>query len=66
MAEEQTILGIGAGSSGKLYNQNTDRFSHVFTVKDIWTYNQRAPELIQKKIKSYTDFFESRKKLWKN
>ncbi len=64
MAEEQTILGIGAGSSGKLYNQNTDRFSHVFTVKDIRTYNQRAPEIIQRKIKDYKSFFEERK--WKN
>ncbi len=58
MAEEQTILGIGAGSSGKLYDNSIDRFSHVFTVKDVRTYNNRTEEIINKKIEDYVNFFD--------
>lgn len=59
MAEEQTILGIGAGSSGKLYCAEDDRFSRVFTVKDLRTYNARPAELLDKKMKAYREFLDS-------
>lgn len=62
MAEEQSILGLGAGSSGKLYERELDRFSHVFTVKDIRTYNNRYKEIVDKKIKDYKNFFEDNHK----
>ena len=57
MAEKQTILGIGAGSSGKVYFSADDRFEKIFTVKDVRTYNLRAAELIQKKINCYKKLF---------
>jgi oxygen-independent coproporphyrinogen-3 oxidase len=49
MAEKQTIIGIGAGSSGKVYHAQTDRFNKVFTVKDIRTYNRRGQQVIDQK-----------------
>lgn len=58
MAEEQTILGLGAGSSGKLYNKQIDQFNKVFTVKDIQTYNNRIEEIITKKLDQYKIYFE--------
>lgn len=58
MAEEQTILGLGAGSSGKLYDHLIDQFNKVFTVKDINTYNIRNQEIIEKKINQYSDYFK--------
>lgn len=64
MAEAQTIVGLGAGSSGKLYEPETDRFSHVFTVKDIRTYNRRTEEIIAKKLKAYRDYMARDSKIW--
>lgn len=58
MAEKQSIIGIGAGSSGKLYVPQTDRFDRVFTVKDVKTYNERTQEIIEKKMTQYKVFFE--------
>lgn len=59
MAEEQSILGIGAGSSGKLYYPEEDRFEHVYTVKDIRTYNARTEETIVKKEEAWTSFLHN-------
>lgn len=53
MAEKQTIIGIGAGSSGKVYHAQTDRFNKVFTVKDIRTYNQRGQQVVDQKLTQY-------------
>ncbi len=53
MAEKQTILGIGAGSTGKIYEGATNRFEKVFTVKDVKTYNERRDEIIARKIAAY-------------
>lgn len=53
MAEKQTILGIGAGSSGKIYHLKEDRFEKVFTVKDVKTYNENFEEILNKKFKAY-------------
>lgn len=58
MGEKQTILGIGAGSSGKLYHPDTDLFSRVYTVKDLRTYNNRTDEILEKKFKAYKDYLE--------
>ena len=53
MAEKQSIIGIGAGSSGKLYIAEQDRFERVFTVKDVRTYNERYSEIFEKKMNHY-------------
>lgn len=58
MGEKQTILGIGAGSSGKLYHPDTDLFSRVYTVKDLRTYNQRTDEILEKKFRAYRDYLK--------
>lgn len=58
MGEKQTILGIGAGSSGKLYHPDTDLFSRVYTVKDLRTYNNRTDEILEKKFKAYRDYLD--------
>ncbi|MEG0074508.1 MAG: coproporphyrinogen dehydrogenase HemZ [Eubacterium sp.] len=57
MAEKQSIIGIGAGSSGKLYQPEIDQFDRIFTVKDIKTYNERTEEIVQKKMRQYQHFF---------
>lgn len=60
MAEKQSIIGIGAGSSGKLYVPEIDRFDRIFTVKDVKTYNERTEEIVEKKIAQYEAFFGER------
>ena len=56
MAEKQSIIGIGAGSTGKLYDPVNDNIQRVITVKDIKTYNERFDQLIEKKINAYHFF----------
>ena len=56
MAEKQSIIGIGAGSTGKLYDSVNDNIQRVITVKDIKTYNERFDQLIEKKINAYHFF----------
>lgn len=64
MAESQSIIGIGAGSTGKLYDPNTHETSRVFTMKDIKTYNERINEVVEKKTRDYKKFFlEEEKKI---
>ncbi|WP_195269192.1 coproporphyrinogen dehydrogenase HemZ [Eubacterium sp. 1001713B170207_170306_E7] len=60
MAEKQSIIGIGAGSSGKLYIPEIDRFDRIFTVKDVKTYNERTEEIVGKKMAQYEAFFDER------
>ena len=60
MAEKQSIIGIGAGSSGKLYVPEIDRFDRIFTVKDVKTYNERTEEIVEKKMAQYEAFFGER------
>lgn len=59
MAEKQTIIGIGAGATGKIYHPASDRFDKVYTVKDLRTYNQRAAEIIDKKLSAYSQYFKA-------
>ncbi|HEY5537333.1 MAG TPA: coproporphyrinogen dehydrogenase HemZ, partial [Acetobacterium sp.] len=56
MAEKQSIIGIGAGSTGKLYDPMKDSIQRVITVKDIKTYNERFDQIIEKKVKAYQVF----------
>lgn len=58
MAERQTIIGIGAGATGKVYEPQQNRINKVYTVKDIRTYNMRSEEIIAKKIKAYQQYLE--------
>jgi oxygen-independent coproporphyrinogen-3 oxidase len=53
MAEKQSIIGIGAGSSGKLYHPDRDQYYRVFTAKDVKTYNEHYDEILAKKSESY-------------
>ncbi len=53
MAEKQSIIGIGAGSSGKLYHPERDQYYRVFTAKDVKTYNEHYDEILAKKNESY-------------
>jgi len=55
MAEKQSIIGIGAGSSGKIYDARADRFEKVFTVKDVRTYNERTEKIVEAKLQAYQD-----------
>ncbi len=55
MAERQSIIGIGAGASGKCYHASQNRFEKVFTVKDVRTYHERIDEIIERKIAAYSD-----------
>jgi len=69
MAEKQSIIGIGAGSTGKLYDLMKDSIQRVITVKDIKTYNERFDQIIEKKVEAYQFFgfeqpkVQSKKKL---
>lgn len=56
MAEKQSIIGIGAGSTGKLYDPVEDNIQRVITVKDIKTYNERIDHIIKKKVEAYQFF----------
>ena len=60
MAEKQTIIGVGAGSSGKVYHAQTNRFNKVFTVKDIRTYNQRGQQVIDQKLAAYQAYLHAK------
>ena len=53
MAEKESIIGIGAGSSGKVYDVDDDRFEKVFTVKDVKTYNDRTEAIVARKLDAY-------------
>ena len=55
MAERQSIIGIGAGASGKCYHAAQNRFEKVFTVKDVRTYHERIDEIIERKIAAYSE-----------
>ena len=57
-AKRQTIIDIGAGATGKVYEPQQNRINKVYTVKDIRTYNMRSEEIIAKKIKAYQQYLE--------
>lgn len=50
MSETQTILGIGAGTTGNLYFSEKDLVKKTYTVKDVKTYNERFDEILSKKL----------------
>lgn len=56
MTECQSTIGIGAGSTGKLYDPIEDCIQRVFTAKDIKTYNDRIEQIIEKKVQVYQFF----------
>ncbi|MBC3795507.1 coproporphyrinogen dehydrogenase HemZ [Acetobacterium tundrae] len=56
MSECQSTIGIGAGSTGNLYEPTNDCIQKVFTVKDVKTYNDRFEEIVMKKLKMYELF----------
>lgn len=53
MSEKQSIIGIGAGSTGKLFFPEEDRIERVETVKNIKEYISRIDCIIKNKINTY-------------
>lgn len=62
MSECQSTIGIGAGATGNLYHEETDKVQKVFTVKDVKTYNERFEEIVAKKINAYQLYFNQKNK----
>ena len=50
MEERQTILGLGVGSASKYVNSDDWTLQQTNNPKDLYDYNQRIEELIDKKI----------------
>ena len=50
MEERQTIFGLGVGSTTKYVNANDWTLTQTNNPKDLFFYNQRIDEIIQKKI----------------
>ena len=50
MEERQTIFGLGVGSTTKYVNPNDWTLTQTNNPKDLYFYNQRIDELIQKKV----------------
>ncbi len=49
MEEKQTIFGLGAGTTTKLYEAEKNRISRVFNVKSIEEYTSRFDEMLERK-----------------
>ncbi|WKY46380.1 coproporphyrinogen dehydrogenase HemZ [Eubacteriaceae bacterium ES3] len=49
MSETQTVIGIGAGATGNIYDEERDEIKKIFTVKDVKTYNDRFYDILDKK-----------------
>lgn len=49
MEEKQTIIGIGAGSTTKIYDSGNDNLSRIFNMKTVEEYNSRIDEMIERK-----------------
>ncbi len=58
MSEVQSIIGIGAGATGNLYQREKDLIQKIFTVKDVKTYNERFDEILEKKLITLNNFFK--------
>lgn len=51
MSDKRSIVGLGAGSTGKIYFPDTDRFERMETVKNIDLYNKNIESIAIEKIK---------------
>ncbi|MGL4606869.1 MAG: coproporphyrinogen dehydrogenase HemZ [Eubacteriaceae bacterium] len=58
MAEKQSVIGVGAGSTGKLYHCKKDEIERIYTMKDVRSYNERIEEVIESKKQNYKSYFE--------
>lgn len=52
MEERETIIGVGAGSTTKIYNPREDSLKRIFNFKDLKSYIDRIDEVIDRKRKS--------------
>lgn len=56
MEEEQTILGLGVGSSSKFIDPQTNSIDNLFNPKDLFVYQERLPQLIEQKVDKVKSF----------
>ncbi|MBF7095881.1 coproporphyrinogen dehydrogenase HemZ [Alkalibacter mobilis] len=52
MSDKRTIIGLGAGSSGKLYSPSNDRLVRLETVKNLSIYIEDIEKIVERKIMS--------------
>ena len=57
MSEKTSVIGIGAGSSGKLFYPEIDLLDRMETVKDIKTYIDTIDQICERKIKQMEKVF---------
>ena len=57
MEERQTILGLGVGSTSKFVNPADWTLHQVSNPKDLYYYNERIAELIEKKLYWLEQYF---------
>jgi len=51
MEEKQTIIAVGAGSTSKIYDSDTNQVSRVFNVKSVEDYLSRFDEMLDRKCR---------------
>ncbi|MGB3974537.1 MAG: coproporphyrinogen dehydrogenase HemZ [Peptococcia bacterium] len=56
MEEEQTILGLGVGSSSKFIDPQTNYIDSIYNPKDLFLYQERLSQLIQRKVGKIRSF----------
>ena len=56
--ERQVILGFGVGATSKLINQKDLTLENVFNPKDLYYYNDKIEDVINKKIGYIENIFK--------
>ena len=49
MEEKQTIIGLGAGATSKIYSSDTGHVKRVANLKDLRSYIERVEEMVERK-----------------
>lgn len=57
MEEKESIIGLGMGSTSKIYNPEDESLKRIFNFKDIKSYLERTEDLIDRKRKALTEKF---------
>ena len=52
MEEKESIIGLGMGSTTKLYSPEDESLKRIFNFKDLKSYLERIDDLVDKKIKA--------------
>ncbi|MEN8905579.1 MAG: coproporphyrinogen dehydrogenase HemZ [Clostridiales bacterium] len=56
--DNQTIIGLGAGSVTKLLVKNNNKIQRFFNLKNVFEYNKRIDEMVNRKKKFIGNIFE--------